>query len=312
MPQCPVCAERVPANARVCPHCDTRLGKSRSRNEDDDIEDYEDAPPRRSITKSKRRNSSSGIPMWVIVLIILGCVPLLCCPIGLALLLPAVQQAREAARQTQVKNNLKMIGLAQHNFHDTFHQFPPRGGENLPPGNQPQAWMTDILPLVDQSPLYNSLDLSKSWDANPVQPGFQMFLPIYLNPSLPQPQPDARLCGRSLRRQRGTRHTRRGTEASRHHRRFIQHHPGGNRRWRLQTLGRSVQSPRRGGRLRRRPQCVRFAPCGNCADADGRRLRAIDCQIDGPGCRADAGARKTGDRFPRIRRGLPAIRFAGE
>lgn len=77
MPQCPVCAERVPANARVCPHCDTRLGKSRSRNEDDDIEDYEDAPPRRSITKSKRRNSSSGIPMWVIVLIILGCVPLL-------------------------------------------------------------------------------------------------------------------------------------------------------------------------------------------------------------------------------------------
>lgn len=193
MPQCPVCAEQVPANARVCPHCETRLGKSRSRDDvDDDIEDYEDAPPRRRSTKSTGRNSSSGVPAWAIVLIVLGCVPLLCCPIMIALLLPAVQQAREAARRTQVKNNLKQIGLAEHNFHDAFRQFPPRGGDNLPPGQQPQAWMTDILPYVDQSAIYQSLDLSKPWDADPVQPGFQIFLPVYLNPSLPQPQPDAR------------------------------------------------------------------------------------------------------------------------
>ena len=87
----------------------------------------------------------------------------------IALLLPAVQQAREAARRSQCQNNLKQIGLAMHNYHDTHKMFPPgyvdlRGwsGNTVEDNIGHWAWSAFILPFVDQAPLYNQLNIGPS------------------------------------------------------------------------------------------------------------------------------------------------------
>lgn len=81
----------------------------------------------------------------------------------IALLLPAVQQAREAARRTQCKNNLKNIGLALHNYHDTYLMFPTSnvvrltGPNTPPPRGDGWSWHARILPQIEQSALYNQV-----------------------------------------------------------------------------------------------------------------------------------------------------------
>ena len=73
-----------------------------------------------------------------------------------ALLLPAVQQAREAARRTQCKNNLRQIGLALHNYHDVFNSFPLGKVAN----QLVFGWQVRILPYIEQAPLYNQLNVN--------------------------------------------------------------------------------------------------------------------------------------------------------
>jgi len=84
----------------------------------------------------------------------------------IALLLPAVQQAREAARRTQCKNNLKQLGLATHNYHDTHNVFPCASiiaggtwGADHP--THKGSIFVRILPFLEQSNLYNSCDFSR-------------------------------------------------------------------------------------------------------------------------------------------------------
>ncbi|MCX7401127.1 MAG: DUF1559 domain-containing protein [Planctomycetales bacterium] len=91
----------------------------------------------------------------------------------IALLLPAVQQAREAARRTQCKNNLKQLGLALHNYHDTFNTFPPahiRTQSAVPANGTLTGWRgfsvhSMLLPYIEQAPLYSSIDFNTYFDA---------------------------------------------------------------------------------------------------------------------------------------------------
>lgn len=79
------------------------------------------------------------------------------------LIFPAIQQAREAARRSQSKNNLKQIGLGLHNYHDTFQMFPP-GGVFSADGAPYNCWTTGIRPFLDASPFFNGVDFNRPWD----------------------------------------------------------------------------------------------------------------------------------------------------
>ena len=85
-------------------------------------------------------------------------------PVLIALLLPTVQSAREAARRAQSMNNMKQLGLAFHNYHDTYKKFP--GSTNLgPDGKTVHSWRVAVLPFVDQNELYKQYKLDEPWDS---------------------------------------------------------------------------------------------------------------------------------------------------
>ena len=80
----------------------------------------------------------------------------------IALLLPAVQKAREVAARAQCQNNLKQIGLALHNFHDVNLHFPYGKGPSYPGAPVWARWSThsQILPFLEQGNVYNLLNFN--------------------------------------------------------------------------------------------------------------------------------------------------------
>lgn len=103
----------------------------------------------------------------------------------IALLLPAVQQVREAARRTQCRNHLKQIGLALNNYHEAHR--------TLPPGRMRSAWdgqgrcwsaYAHLLPYLDAGPLYNQLNFHANPDDPALNgPGLSQTIPFFLCPS---------------------------------------------------------------------------------------------------------------------------------
>lgn len=109
----------------------------------------------------------------------------------IALLLPAVQQAREAARRTQCKNNMRQIGLAFHNYHDTHSRFPQPAmiGLTVSSGliiQSGSSWCTMLLPYIEQANVYNLYNSNLS-PYNPINAAaVSTVIPGFICPSTPR------------------------------------------------------------------------------------------------------------------------------
>lgn len=115
--------------------------------------------------RSPRMSRGFTLVELLVVIAIIG--------ILVALLLPAVQAAREAARRMSCSNNVKQIGIAFHNYHDTYKKLPapyvataldqigsPLAALGAPPGDTFHSWGTALLPFMEQQPLYDQIDLN--------------------------------------------------------------------------------------------------------------------------------------------------------
>jgi hypothetical protein len=103
-------------------------------------------------------------------------------PVAIALLLPAVNAARESARKTASANNLKQIGLAMHNFHDVYSAFP--AAYNTDKNGKPLlSWRVHILPYIEQQALYLQFKLDEPWDSVHNKKLIGRMPTVYLSPA---------------------------------------------------------------------------------------------------------------------------------
>ena len=136
----------------------------------------------------RKQHPPSGFTL-VELLVVIAIIGLL-----VGLLLPAVQAARETARRTQCTNNLKQIGLALQNYHDTHGCFPPGYLDgNKVPTNTPDldvgpgwGWAAFVLPYLEQGNFYNQINFSQGIGVGSVNATIaQQALPAYQCPSDP-------------------------------------------------------------------------------------------------------------------------------
>jgi prepilin-type processing-associated H-X9-DG protein len=111
-----------------------------------------------------------------------------------SLLIVAIGKVREAANKTQCVNNLKQVGLAVHNYRDTFRYFPPAGriNANLPVEKR-LGWLYLVVPFVESDNIYRQIDQDQAWDSemNRVIP-LTVWYRVYQCPSYLDRPPDSK------------------------------------------------------------------------------------------------------------------------
>jgi prepilin-type N-terminal cleavage/methylation domain-containing protein len=153
------------------------------------------------------RRTKSGFTL-IELLVVIAIIAIL-----IGLLLPAVQKVREAAARLKCQNNLKQLGIATHNYHDSFNFLPTAGSsDGLPISTKPAAgncggwicgegtnWAVHILPFIEQAALYNRLTFygDAGWTDDQNQPGssalnnvnqsVNVAIPMFRCPSDPKP-----------------------------------------------------------------------------------------------------------------------------
>ena len=141
------------------------------------------------MSTSFRRSAGFTLVELLVVIAIIG--------ILVALLLPAVQAAREAARRMSCQNNMKQVSLALHNFHDVYRHFPAGAEEDvLPKPNSTgtttyirgTSWIVYILPQIEQQALYDRYDFTQAYNSVTNAAVGTNAVPAIYCPSGPKPQ----------------------------------------------------------------------------------------------------------------------------
>jgi prepilin-type processing-associated H-X9-DG protein len=111
-----------------------------------------------------------------------------------ALLIPAVLNVRDAAARTECQNNLKLLAISVHNYHDTIRHFPLAGAPNpdLPPERR-LSWFVSIGPYVEATDLFLRMDGKKAWDAEENRYLALTMVPLLQCPGYPERPPQSTL-----------------------------------------------------------------------------------------------------------------------
>lgn len=175
----------------MCPHCGVKMnvdpayagqtGPCSKCGEKITIPEAKltDLPPVGGYGAHSSGSGSSGCVVATLAGVALLTMVLVC---GGGFLFAVARPARMAAQSAQSNNNLRQITIALHSYHDTYRSLPPAYVTDAQ-GNKLYSWRILLLPFLEQAPLYNAWDKSKSWDSPENMTLSQQMIPVFRSPT---------------------------------------------------------------------------------------------------------------------------------